>query len=978
MKKRYCLPIFLLFIFGLSNGLLAQLTVEGMVTNQKGDPLPGANVYVDGQDVGTSTDRDGLYSLLIPDASGDIVLQVRFLGYKGQSKTVSDAGGVTTVNFELREDVLQMDQVVVTGNSVSAEKGTLGNSIATVNASQFEDAGVLQIDAALSGKVAGAQIQQASGTPGGGTSVRIRGTSTINRSAEPLYIVDGVIIDNSSTQLIDLGGYSSNRVADLDPNDIERIEIVKGAAAAALYGSRANDGVVQIFTRRGEAGKLKITYRNSYSFESLENQLDVNQSPVNAAGESVERFDYQDDLFRSGYTYNSSIAISGGDSQTRYYLSGSFVNQEGILEATDYRKENLRLNLDRTLFSWLDLSTNFNYIHSNASLLPNAGLTSLFGVLTNFFFTPNDYPLAADPVTGEYPRAFLFANPLESIANWQAPQEIDRFIGGFQLNAVPASGLALNYRFGFDNYTQSAQQLVPRGAAAPSLSEGLAIAATSRASLINSDLDISYTRELSSLITSTTSAGMNYQQQEFDIASARAENLLLLTGTVQGSRQFSSQALDKRRTLGFYGQQNFGINNLLFLTGALRSDASSAFGKDERQQIFPKASASFQLSGMEFWKNTFGERLNRFRLRTALGFSGGQPAGSFERFSNYLLESNSGRPGIVNSTIRGNEGLKPERMREFEIGGEMELLDGRIGLEVTFYNQETDDLLLPRTLAPSTGFASQLANVGTLTNKGLELLVRALSFRSQSFSWTTTFTMSTNDPLIETLSDGGAFFIPESFGVIRVEEGEAPGHFYGTTYVRDGSGNILDGNGDPIEDGAGNIVGIPAIGPRDIIGDPNPEMLWTLTNEMSIGSNFALRLQFDAVVGNDVFNFDRRLLETPAFGAGAEYERELAGEVPTGYFAARRSIFEEYIEDGGFIKLRELSARYTLRPQFVKNFGLNNIQLSVTGRNLLTFTDYTGWDPETNAGSQRTLVRGFGFGSIPIPRSVVFGLTINY
>lgn len=956
----------------------AQLTVQGRVTGDNGEPLAGARVSVPGTPLETVSGGDGTYRLMIAAPGAQTVVQVRFLGYKSQRRTTTQATGSMTADFQLTRDVLLLDQVVVTGAPASAERGTLGNSIATVNAAELENTGAFQLDAALSGKVAGALVQQASGTPGGGTSVRIRGSSTINRSAEPLYIVDGVIIDNSSSELINLGGYASNRMADLDPHDVERVEVVKGAAAAALYGSRANDGVVQIFTKRGTPGRLRLTYRNTIGYDEVEHRIPVNGSPVNAAGAPVTRYDYQEDIFRRGITYNTSVSLAGGDDATQYYLSGSYHNQEGTVTGTDYRKTNVRVNLDRTVFDWLSLSTNFNYIHSNANLVPNAGLTSLFGVLTNFFFTPNDYALFADPVTGAFPRGFLFANPLEIIADWKAPQTIDRGVGGFQVRLFPIDGLAVNYRFGFDIYTQDAQQFVPRSSSAPALVDGLAIAATQRAHLLNSDVDANYAFDLTPNVRLTTTAGVNYQEQNFDIITARAEDLALLTPTVRGSRQFATQVIDKRRSIGFFGQETIAFGETVYVTGALRSDASSTFGAEERQQLFPKASLSVEPSKLDFWQERFGSAISRFRVRAALGYSGGQPAGSFERFSNYVFEPNSGRSGVVNSTQQGNEFLKPERMREFEVGGDFEFAAGRVGLEVTYYDQKTQDLILPKTVTPSTGFSQQLANVGELSNTGWEFLLRALTVRGSAFSWNTTFTLSTNSPLINKLSDGGAFFIPESFNIIRVDSAEAPGHFFGTTYVRDAAGNILDNAGNPIQDASGTIVGIPAIGPREIIGDPNPDLTWSLANEVNIGGNFALRVQFDAVTGHDLFNFDRRLLETPAFGAGKEYERELNGEVPTGFFQARRSIFEEYIENGSFVKLRELSAQYILRSGIVERLGLRSVQLSVVGRNLFTITDYTGWDPESNAGAQRTLVRGFGFATIPIPRSVQFGVTLNY
>jgi len=225
------------------------------------------------------------------------------------------------------------------------------------------------------------------------------------------------------------------------------------------------------------------------------------------------------------------------------------------------------------------------------------------------------------------------------------------------------------------------------------------------------------------------------------------------------------------------------------------------------------------------------------------------------------------------------------------------------------------------------------------------------------------------------LSDGGAFFIPESFNIVRVDTGLAPGHFFGTTYVRDSAGQILDAAGKSIRDATGKIVGIPAIGPKKVIGDPNPKGYWSLINDLGVGSKWRLHFQFDGVYGNDVFNFDRRLLETPAFGAGKAYEAELRGDVPKGYFQARRSIFQEYIEDGSFVKLRELSLTYSLPADLAGHFGAHGAQISLIGRNLHTWTHYSGWDPETNVGAQRTLVRGFAFATVPIPRSVALSVT---
>ena len=957
----------------------AQLIITGRVTGDAGNGLPAAQVLIEGTTIGTATNDEGVYRLVVPTPRSGMVLLVRSIAYKPARQPITQTEGTVTQDFRLTPDVLRLGEVVVTASRGETERTTLGMTISTVNGDEIARAATPQIDAALAGKVPGALVQQASGTPGGGTSVRIRGLSTLSRSAEPLYIVDGVIVDNSSTQLVDLGGYSSNRLADLDPNEIERIEIVKGAAAAALYGSRANDGVVQIFTKRGRPGALRTTYRIGVQTDDVERRIEVNQSSVDASGNPTpNRYDYQDDIFRRAGRISSSLSLSGGDDQTQFFLSGTFENQDGVLRGTDYRRNNLRLNLDRSISDKLRIGVSTGYVTSRANVTPNGGLVFNLGVLTSFLFQPNSYNLYPDPVTGQYPQGFSGANALDIINNWRAPQEIDRFIGGLNLTAFPIEGMTASYRLGYDGYTQNAQLFVPRGSSAPSLATGLAINATDRARLLNSDFDLSYVTPIGSRVTLTHGAGVNWQQQEFNIITARAENLALLTNTLQGSTQFSTESIDDRRTLGYYGQEQIAIDEKLFLTASLRSDASSAFGANERQQYFPKVGAAWNISEYGFW-DRFSGFANTFRLRAGLGYSGGQPAGSFDRLSNYVFEQSGDRSGIVNSPQQGNQDLKPERARELELGTDLELAGGRIGVELTYFDKRISDLILPQNVSPSSGFTNRLANVGELENKGIELLLRTFNIRGEAFNWSSTVTLATNDPLVTKVSSGGAFFIPETFNIIRVAAGQPPGHFFGTTYRRDDAGNIVNSAGVPIADANGTITGIPAANAaREVIGNPNPDAYWSFINEIGVGRALSFRVQVDGVQGGDIFNFDRRLLETPAFGTGRAYQEELEGRLPKGYFAARRTIFEEYIEDGSWVKLREVGVTYDLPARFAGLLRAEGAQISLSGRNLRTWTDFTGWDPETNAGAQRTLVRGFSFATVPIPRSFMLSVTTNF
>ena len=970
----------------------APLTIQGRVTDAGQNPVVGAQVAVEGMPIGTTTGDDGSYRLVITRAPSPFTLVARRIGFRPGRSPVAESEGTITRDFVLPRDVLELSQVVTTATRTETERAQLGATLTTVSGATLAAAVTPQLDQALAGKVPGLLVSQNSGTPGGGTSVRIRGLSTISRSAEPLYIVDGVIVDNGSRQLVDLGGYTTNRLADLDPNDIERVEVVRGAAAAALYGSRANDGVVQIFTKRGRSGALKGTARVSLGQDKVTNFVPVNAAPVNLAGAPVTRYDYQNEIFQSGAHANVNLSLAGGDDRSQFYLSGTHEDQGGVIRSTRYVRDNVRLNLDRTLADWLWLGFSSSYIQSRSDLTPNGGLVANYGVLTNFLFSSNDRNFFPDPVTGAYPAAQFQSNPLDVIANWKAPQGVQRYIGGLHLTATPLQGLTADYRFGFDGFTETSDLFIPRGSTAVAYPTGMAISANNRARLINSDLDLSYVTQPTRWMKLTPSIGMNWQQQRYDQTIARAEDLALFTETVQGSRQFAEQIRDDRRTLGFYGQLQAGVSELLFVTAALRSDASSAFGADQRVQYFPKFGASYDVSGLGWWQQRAGTRVNRLRLRGAIGQSGGQPAGSFDRFSNYVFEATGTASGIANSTRQGNEGLRPERQTELELGADVEVFDGRAGLEATYYDKQVTDLVLPRTVTPSSGFLDQLANVGELTNSGVELLARAVAVQRPGLAWTISGTLTTSDPTVTRLSDGGAFFIPNSFNIVRVAtepgDGSAPGHFYGTTYTRNAQGQITGRrpasgttpaqDSVPIFDANGNVVAVPHIGPRKVIGNPNPHQFWSLANDFVVGTRWTMRAQIDGVQGVEIFNFDRRLLETPAFGTGAAYAAEILGQVPSGYFQARRSIFEEYVEDGSYVKLREVAASYQLDPSWLRMRGVTGATITLAGRNLKTWTDYTGWDPETNAGGQSTLVRGFAFATTPIPRTVMLSAALTF
>ncbi len=950
----------------------AQLTIKGTVTDERGESLPGANIIVIGTTTGTNTDAQGNFALYLSEPAAETTIEARYVGYKSARQTIRQNSGLAEVSFQLAVDVLQFDEIVVTGLSVAASKKQLGNAISTLTIRQLESTGATSLDKALTGKLAGALIQQNSGNPGGGVTIRLRGTGTVLGDADPLYVVDGVIVNNDSPELIRLGGGSQNRLIDLNPNDVERIEIVKGAAAAALYGSRANNGVVQIFTKRGAQGKPRINYTYGLSTSNIRKTLPVNRATVdnrgnkNPDGSDVQRFDHQDAIFRRAAGMEHYASISGGSGNTRYFASGSYLADQGVIENTLFRRISGRTRIDQNLSNWLTLSVGGNFVFSKSNDIPNGGLNSNYGAMTGFIFGPNTYNLTPDPTTGTYPDDGILANPLEVINRYDFTQEITRYIGSTQLNATPLSGLSIDYTLGIDTYDQTAIAFIPTGTSAPGLANGFSRRAVFDFLQLNNDINLRYQRNIFPNVQSTTRIGGTLQYEKGENFSAEGRNLSPVAEVVSsGANVVAGEFRSKRVIYGGFIQQTFGVANRLFVTAAARIDASSVYDADNRWQFYPKASASYLISDTGFWQNSALQNiLPDFKLRASIGASGGQTAiGPYDRLTNYNASSYDGNPGLVPSTQLGGT-IKPERQREIEIGTDFSLLSNRLGIELTYYDQRIDDLLLFRTLSPSTGHSRALQNVGTMDNTGLELLVRAIPLARPNLRWESTFTYSTNKNKVDGI-EGGRLIIPNSFSQVSAINGEPLGVFFSTAFERDAQGNIAnDENNLPIQ-----------AADRKIIGDPNPDFTASWINQIAVGQNWSFRMQWDAIIGGDVFNFTRRLAALSAFGVLTDYERELNGELPAGYNARVFRIFEQWIEDGSFVKLRELSASYRWQPQFL---GLNSIQLSLLGRNLLSIDDYSGYDPETNIAGQRTAVRGFDFVEVPIPRSISFRISLNY
>jgi len=981
----------------IANAQATTSTVRGHVTEGPGGRgIPEAQVSITGTRVGALTNQNGDFTLVgVP--TGPRALEIRRIGYQPVTRNITVIAGDNAVgDIALSVSAVNLSEVVVTGTGTATEKRAIGTNIATVDSALISRAEAVTVDQAMQGKIPGAQITQNSGSPGGGgISVRLRGTNSFISGSDPLYIVDGVIVDNGSAQLADLGIRSNpqNRLADLNPDDIEHIEVTRGAAAAALYGSRANNGVVQIFTKRGTIGKAHYTANTRYSVSQLREQQPFNFYPYNENGLPVTRFNYQDDIFHTAPGNEQNLTVEGGNDQTRYFISGNYAFEDGIMRSTSSQRSGARINLQQQLASNLTGNVTANYVTTHNELQA-FGEQNDYGIMGSLFFAPTQVDFR--PVNGIYPLPpSLGTNPLLAIAKIRNPQQIDRFIGSTKLTWTPLTHLLLDYTLGLDNTGFEQRQFVPRNAVlgtAP-LATGRSQSVFQSSRVLNQDGVGSYTWNPIGPFDLRTTAGLNYTDQRVRMTSATANGLAPVGDLVSAGSVFSAGQTDvEMRTLGFYGQQELAWRNKLFLTGGVRFDASSTFAPSERWQAFPKLSASYVVID-----NKAGA-LNNLRLRSALGYAGSQPSitNAYSQFITYSQLPFAGRPGFVNNTIYGNPNLRNERAREWEVGTDVGFLDGRVSTEATYYNRLVSDLLFFRPLPTSTGFSQQFAPIGSMSNKGIELLLHTQNVDNPNLSWASTITYAHNKNLVESLSiqdfqSAGGY--PN-----RIRAGYPAGVFYGSYAARDCiTGQLLlDSLGryrrsNQTVDMGATLAQREALSHgtcndslNKIIGDPNPKWTGSILNEFTLARRVRLRALLDGVFGNQIMNLSTRAQNAGIASNSKTYERELLPygdprKLPPGFDARTQGIFEYWIEDGTFVKLRELSASYTLDAAPVRRYFRDGVDLTLSGRNLYVWTKYSGYDPEinlfgTNAGGvgsvQTTAAdRGFDFGGYPIPRT---------
>ena len=737
MNQTYQVRLLFLILALIPMCIFAQGTVTGTVTDgSSGVPIPGVNVIVKGTTNGTSADFDGNYSLNVN--TYPVTLVYSLLGYETVEQIVNQDG---IVNMSLNESLTALDEIVITGLGTSIKRRNAANAVASVSADDLAGRTPPQtLDGALAGKFTGALVNSNSGSPGGGLSVKLRGITSINGNSQPLYVIDGVYIDNSSVFSAGLndvsnaagGGASANsnqdnatnRIADINPDDIENIEILKGASASAIYGSRGAAGVIIITTKKGKQGKtiFNVSQSNGWN-EAINLQGQRNWTSAlaesafgqgalySAAEASGKLYDYEKVLFgEKGFISNTSVSMSGGGEKTTFFAGLTRNQENGIVKHTGYDKSSIRLNLDHRFTDNIKFALSSNYINSSADrgFFNNDNSGTTLGVALTAT-RPWDYLLPDE--NGNYPdHPNNSSNPLQTRDLMTNNERINRFIvgGSFDVNLLRTDNQSLKFvaKAGVDHYTLTAKVIFPKELQFQRPENGGINGVSAISTTTNTNANYSafvvHNYSTDNDLSFTTQAGVTNQQFSQNIVRVTASDLIASeTNIDQAANVNTDQVRLEQEDFGFFAQEEFNFQDKFIATLGVTGDKSTNNGDIDEYFYYPKGSLAVNLNNLDFWGSS--DFLNRFKVRAAYGEAGTFAAfGSlFTIFNNTLV---NGNVGIIVPTTRGNPGISPERQKELEFGFDAGLLNNRISIEFSYYLKKVEDLLLRADVPTSSGF----------------------------------------------------------------------------------------------------------------------------------------------------------------------------------------------------------------------------------------------------------------------------------
>lgn len=960
--KRMNRLLCLLGIIGIFTGAgyAQSISMSGQVTDAlTGQALPGVNVVEKNTQNGVVTDIDGRYKLQVK--SGALV-EFSYVGYLRQEVAAAE-----TVNVQLDEDIARLDEVVVSGLASSVKRSNLANAVATVSGEDITGTtSQSTLDGALYGKMTGVNIVASSGAPGGGIGMRLRGVSSIKGNNQPLFIIDGVYMSNAEipSGLRFASGAnrgneenSANRLADLNPNDIESIEVLKGASAAAIYGTRANAGVVIITTKSGKDGATRINFSQDFGVNRIQNLVGVRQydeaSVLATFGEAeADRFaaaqaagkiyDYEEELYgETGFITNTNLSLSGGSGKTTFYLAGSIRDEDGIIKNTGFNRKSLRLNLTHEINDRITLTSSSNYVYSNTdrgfSGNENEGGLS-YGY--NLAFTRPWADLFPDEF-GNYPDNPYASGNILLVRDLAVNNDkVNRFIQGagldIKLLQSESSTLRLKANGGIDFFVSETQVYVPEFLQSQrGQDNGFIGVGNNTFNNLNGQSFLVFDKFLNDgALALSTQAGMSYLKFDRDLTYSQTTQLIPgQTNLAQGSSYLTDQTLENEEEFGLILQQEANFDDKFIATAGIRADKSSLNGDPNKYYTFLKGSVAANLTNFDFW--TF-DKISQFKLRAAYGETGSSATyGSL--FTVFDAVSVDGQGGILINGQQGTPDLIPETSSEFELGFDLGVLNNRLSLEATYYNRQVKDLLFDRSLPASGGFTTQVLNDADLRNQGIELALLTKPVASKNLQWNSTFNFWLNRSEITRL--GVPPFPPPGNGF---------GLGLGTFYIEEGS---------PITEIVKNVNGVPTA-----VGDVEPDFQLSTFNELTFAQAFEFSFLLHWKKGGENLNLTRLLTDigntTPDFGS----DGPKAGE---------------YIEPAGYLRLREIALYYKLPKNLLFN-SFNSAKIGVSGRNIWTLTDYSSYDPEVSVNGSTVVSSGLEVTPFPSAKQYYFHLNLSF
>jgi outer membrane receptor protein involved in Fe transport len=961
-----------------AQGLSAQTGIlTGTVVNTSGQPVASAFVSIEALNrSGTTNARGEFVFQNVP--AGQQSVRVTSLGYRSATQTVNVVAGQTaTLDFTLSVSAVALDEVVVTGLATGVARREIGTSIASVDVTALETAPINNLSQLLQARAPGVNVMPGGGKSGQGSRIVLRGAASISQSNEPLIYVDGIRIDNSSASGLTTttAGASWSGLDDINPADIERIEIIRGASAATLYGTEASAGVIQIFTRRGREGATQWRYNGDFGILS---------TPLDWWNISAYSDWFHSEVVQRGQTQSHQVSVTGGGENFSYYAALTGRDEGGILPSSGETAYSARLNLTVVPRSDLTLRLNSGFTRRSVQHPPDANNTR--------GFTING--LVGGPA-GQFGTETLQHSVIDAFQNG------NRFTGGVTAEHQLTGALSHRLTFGTDIFNSDEYQLFPFGAI-----NNFASGFRSNYRRQNLNLNVDYSATLRGQITpsirSTTSAGLQYFDRDQGWSSSIGDGFPFIgLETVSAALTTSgAEGRLKERSAGFFLEQQFGFGNALYVTLGARADGHSAFGEDVDYALYPKADVSYILSEQVSLPALFSSA----RIRASYGTAGQQPS-NFSAVRTWLPESAVGGQPAVRPGNLGNPDLTAEVSTEIELGFDMGLMDDRIRVEVTRYDQTTKDALYAVREPPSQGFLStQLRNVGEIRNEGWEVGLRGTVLERRSFAWDATVNLTTNQNEIVSLG-GGAPIQLQWLQFMR--EGYPVGSFFGDRFVEvDGEVGLAS---DLLRDASGEL-------PEgwDYLGQPLPTRQIQLGSTFSIGARTAVTFLLDHKGGNMNHDHSMRWLvqaqrqvvaDTLGMGwQGVERDRQgnlISGEVgaatvgpiahycreaqPNTVEAARCNrnsalTHGDFAFPADFWRLREVSVSYRVPSEWTSRFGVQSSTVSLAGRNLFRWTDYPGLDPEgmyRNDLSDSAL-RAHNFFDTPLPRQISFGISATF